>query len=563
MSDKTHKNTPDEKVKVEIDNTVLLAKPVISQMIENPGPEESPTTPGKFNGNRYDLQKELGDGAFGIVYRAWDKSLKRLVALKILKKSVSGRASTSQQFLTEAQAMAAITNDHVMPVLDFGVEDGQPFISMPLLGGETLDARVEREGALPNSEIVRIGREIASGLAAIHAKGFLHRDLKPNNIWLEAGSARVKILDFGLAHNPLEYPEGPAGTPSYMSPEQASGLPLDARSDLFSLGSVLYYCATGRRSFPGPDIRLVLDSVQKNDPPSLFRLNPGLSPHLVELIDQLQKKNPDLRPVSARDVWEQLAESATAAIPDPVVTLPANRRWLLWAAAAAGSAIALLALAAFMKPAESDLRTLPQQANIAPPLPEKLRFKSLEVYHFAPVNANQTKPKGIIGKDSFTIHLDDEITVKATLNRPAYTYLILFRPDGQDAVLYPQDPDDIPELTDTPAYPSQRLRERYFLEAKEKPGLWMVAAFVSDKPLPSYAQWRKGLKANPWRPEPNPAKNLVAMHDGKLLELRNSPDRASKVSIDPTVNLVADMMDYFTSQGADATSAVGFAVEQQ
>lgn len=562
MSDKTPENTPDAGDKGKIDKTVRLPEPVVSQSVENSGTKESPTTLAKFKGNRYELQKELGDGAFGVVYRACDKSLERMVALKILKKIATVRDSASQQFLTEAQAMAAITNDHVMPVLDFGVEDGRAFISMPLLGGETLGSRVEREGAMSNSEIARIGREISSGLAAIHAKGFLHRDLKPNNIWLEAGSGRVKILDFGLAHDPLEDPQGLAGTPAYMSPEQANSQPLDARSDLFSLGSVLYFCATGRQPFPGTSVKNVLDSVQKNDPPSLLRLNPGLSPHLGELINLLMQKNPEQRPASARAVLEQLAEPSSPAKTAPMATTPVNRRWLLWAAAATGSAIALLALSSFLKPARPDPGNPPPQANVAPPVPGKLRVKSLEVYHFATVNADQTKPKGIIGKDSFAIHLDDEITVKATLNRPAYTYLIIFRPDGQAAVLYPQDPDDIPELTDTPAYPSQRLRERYFLEAKEKPGLWMVAAFASEKPLPSYNQWRKGLMSNPWRREPNPAKNLVAMYDGKMLESRNSPDRASKTTTDPTVNLVSVMMDYFTSQGADATSAVGFAVEQ-
>ena len=560
MLDKTHKNMPDDKVNVEIDNTALLAKPVISQMTENSGPEESPTTPGKFNSNRYDIQKELGGGAFGIVYRAWDKNLKRLVALKILKKCVNGRASTIQQFLTEAQAMAAITNDHVMPVLDFGVEDGQPFISMPLLGGETLHARVEREGALPNSEIVRISREIVSGLAAIHAKGFLHRDLKPNNIWLEAGSARVKILDFGLAHNPLEDPEGLAGTPAYMSPEQASGHPLDARSDLFSLGSVLYFCATGRQPFRGESLSQLLDSVQKNDPPSLPRLNPGLSLELAGLIGHLLKKKPEDRPASAWEVMDRLAEPAPS--PKPHI----SRRWAISAAGAACSGMALLALAMSRWSRDSEPSAVPP-ANVPPQPPgtERLRVKSLNVLHFAKIDAKTFKPRGVVGRDSFEVHLEDEIEVRAELNRPSYCYLILFRPDGQAAVLYPQDETDVPERTVEPVYPSKRREHRYGLEENEKPGLWMVAAFVSENPLPRFADWRLTLAGNPWQPVPQPVPQLVLMHDGVVLDILGPASgggaRASRVSGDKSKTIVEAMIQWFESQGASATAAVGFPVE--
>ncbi len=130
------------------------------------------------------------------------------------------RPHARSNFQKEARALAAIQHDYVVPIWHVGEEAGTPFLVMPLLAGESLAARLEREGALPEAEVRRIGREVAAGLAAIHAKGMVHRDLKPGNIWLEAGIGRVKVLDLGLAADPLTLAESGAGTPAYMSPEQ-------------------------------------------------------------------------------------------------------------------------------------------------------------------------------------------------------------------------------------------------------------------------------------------------------------------------------------------------------
>jgi serine/threonine protein kinase len=187
----------------------------------------------------------LGEGSFGTVFRAEDVRLNRKLALKVLHARALVWKGARENFLAEAQAMAAIQHDHVVPIYQVGDLNEQLFIAMPLLGGETLGSRLERDGALSNDEVRRIGREIASGLAAIHAKGLVHRDLKPGNIWLEAGTGRVKILDLGLAHDPRDEVESISGTPKYMSPEQADGKALDARSDLFSLGTYLFSLALG------------------------------------------------------------------------------------------------------------------------------------------------------------------------------------------------------------------------------------------------------------------------------------------------------------------------------
>ena len=152
--------------------------------------------------------------------------------------------------------MAASRHDHVVTIFNVGEAGGRPYMAMPLLTGETLATRLERETKLPPAEAARIGREIALGLAAAHAKGLVHRDVKPANVWLEAGTGRVKLLDFGLAlaHDTsnLTHSGFVIGTPAYMSPEQARSEPLDGRSDLFSLGVTLYLALTGDRPFGEP-----------------------------------------------------------------------------------------------------------------------------------------------------------------------------------------------------------------------------------------------------------------------------------------------------------------------
>ncbi|MDW8263686.1 MAG: serine/threonine-protein kinase, partial [Phycisphaerales bacterium] len=173
------------------------------------------------------------------------------VALKVLRPDLPPEQMSRDRFLREARAMASIDHENVCTIYQVDEADGRPFMAMQMLLGETLERRLERDGRLPVAEAARIGREVALGLAAAHAKGIIHRDIKPANIWLEAGTGRVKLLDFGLAlprdsvH--LTRSGFVIGTPAFMSPEQARGEPLDARSDLFSLGVVLYLATTGER----------------------------------------------------------------------------------------------------------------------------------------------------------------------------------------------------------------------------------------------------------------------------------------------------------------------------
>jgi serine/threonine protein kinase len=261
----------------------------------------------------YRVLKVLGAGGMGVVYQAEDPQLQRQIALKVLLPALAASATARQRFLREARAAAALENDHVVTIYQVGEDRGIPYLTMPLLKGESLESRLGRQGrgeaaaALPAGEVLRLGREIAEGLAAAHERGLIHRDVKPANIWLEGERARAKILDFGLARSateavPLTQVGTVMGTPAYMAPEQARGQAVDARSDLFSLGCVLYRMCTGRVPFAGADAIATLMAVGTENPPPPRDLNPELPPALSDLVMQLLTKDPAGRPASARAV---------------------------------------------------------------------------------------------------------------------------------------------------------------------------------------------------------------------------------------------------------------------
>lgn len=272
-------------------------------------PAQGPDELGRLG--TYRLLKVLGKGGMGIVFLAEDQKLKRQVAVKALLPAIEMESESRQRFLHEAQATAVIENDHVVPIYHVGEERGLPYLVMPFLKGETLEKRLESGQPIPVPELLRLGRELAWGLAAAHTKGLIHRDIKPANIWLEAPSARVKILDFGLARavgDPTKLTQTGyvVGTPAYMAPEQARGQAVDQRCDLFSLGVVLYRMGTGAYPFQGATTMALLSALAMDTPQSVTQLNPQLPREFAELVMQLLAKNPTARPQSAQEVAERI-----------------------------------------------------------------------------------------------------------------------------------------------------------------------------------------------------------------------------------------------------------------
>ena len=264
-------------------------------------PAQGPGEMGRLGG--YRVLRVLGVGGMGTVYEAQDPALRRHVALKTMKPSAASQTGARDRFLREARAAAALSHDHIVPIYQVGEDRGVPFLAMPLLHGEMLEDRLRRVGRLPVAEALRVGREVAEGLAVAHDHGIIHRDIKPGNIWLEAPSDRAKILDFGLASGQdgdvqLTTPGAIMGTPAYMAPEQAGGA-VDHRADLFSLGCVLYRMLTGRTPFAGASTMEILRNIAVQQPKPPRELNPEIQAGLDQFLLRLLAKEREGRPVSA------------------------------------------------------------------------------------------------------------------------------------------------------------------------------------------------------------------------------------------------------------------------
>jgi serine/threonine protein kinase len=262
----------------------------------------------------YRVLRVLGAGGMGVVYRAEDPALQRPVALKAMLPALAASATATQRFLREARALAAVKHEHVVTVYQVDEDRGVPYLAMEFLEGESLEDRLAHGRLLP-AEVLRTGREVAEGLAAVHERGLIHRDVKPANIWLEAPRGKAKVLDFGLArggkdNSGLTQQGAILGTPSYMAPEQAAGQAVDARCDLFSLGCVLYRMTTGELPFKGTDPISTIVAVATMQPVPPARLDPGVPAALSDLIMELLAKDPEQRPASARNVADALAAIA-------------------------------------------------------------------------------------------------------------------------------------------------------------------------------------------------------------------------------------------------------------
>lgn len=265
----------------------------------------------------YSLERELGRGGMGIVYLAREVQLDRLVAIKVLPESLAARADIRERFMREARMAASLSHPHIVPIYRVGESKGFVFFAMAYVNGETLGERLRTRGPLPPSVATRLMREVAWALSYAHGRGIVHRDIKPDNILIEAETGRALVTDFGIARGAeetaLSDPGRVMGTAHFMSPEQASNAPLDGRSDFYALGVVGYLALSGKLPFDAPSVPALLIKQVSEQPTPVAAVAPALPRGLALVIDRCLRKSPDERFASGEELAEAL-ESATALV---------------------------------------------------------------------------------------------------------------------------------------------------------------------------------------------------------------------------------------------------------
>ncbi len=278
--------------------------------VEHLEPSLTPNSLGKLGD--YEVLEVIGRGGMGVVLKAFDRELKRCVAIKVLAPHLAHSSLAKKRFAREAQAAAAIVHPNVLAIHHVHPNGKLPFLVMPLVAGESLAERLATRGTLDLKEVLRIAMQAAAGLGAAHDQGLVHRDVKPANILLEKGVERVVLTDFGLARAADDVSMTRrgiiAGTPQYMSPEQAKGESLDGRSDLFSLGCVMYEMATGVSPFRTDSAMATMRRLVDDAPPAMASLNPELPPWFIAIVNRLLAKEPAQRFASAKEVTEILED---------------------------------------------------------------------------------------------------------------------------------------------------------------------------------------------------------------------------------------------------------------
>ncbi len=345
---------------------------------------DSPTHPEMLGRiGRYEVESLIGRGGMGVVLRAFDSDLHRSVAVKVMAPEWAASVPARRRFAREAQAAASIAHENVIPIYNVESSAPLPYLVMRYIPGTTLENWVKTQDLPDASTILRVAVQLAEGLSAAHRHGLIHRDIKPGNVLVGENVDRVWITDFGLARAAdsvtLTRTGVIAGTPHYMSPEQARGESLDHRSDLFSLGGVLFFLCTGRPPFEAENTLSVLHKIVSERPESLASIRNDLPPSLVSLVRRLLARSPDRRPHDCAELLRSLNIAQSEMQKGLVARAPmspSKRR--MWIGFAAAICIALVALGVNS--------WIPRPANLPPATQENPRIN--DPWHF-PVDSGQ------------------------------------------------------------------------------------------------------------------------------------------------------------------------------
>lgn len=422
---------------------------------------EHPGSLGRFA--RFEIMEFLGRGGMGIVMRGFDTSLNRHSAVKVLAPELATSAAARKRFSREAKSAAAVVHPHVVPIQTVDEHNGLPYLVMPVVEGQSVDARVRNSGPLPVIEAVRIASQIAEGLAAAHGQGLVHRDVKPANVLLENGVERVQITDFGLARAiddaSMTRSGVIAGTPQYMSPEQAHGDSIDHRSDLFSLGSLIYFMLTGHSPFRAETTMGVLNRIGNEQPRSLRSINADIPEWFERIVMKLLAKPREDRFQTASEIaellqsWNAHLQQPDSVDPpqklDPKPTLGAGAGsrsgWKKWLIATAG--MGFLALAGVMIVIELNKGTLTIESE-ADDVPIRI-MKGDEVVRELTIHRDGGKIR--IAAGQYIVQLDDDssdleiVDGRVSLSRreTAIASIVFRKPSSDDAKTTADSSDDV------------------------------------------------------------------------------------------------------------------------
>jgi tRNA A-37 threonylcarbamoyl transferase component Bud32 len=527
----------------------------------------------------YDLLEPLGQGGMGEVWKARHRRLDKLVAIKLLHAHRQTSQVAVERFLREMKALGRLDHPNVVEASDAGEQSGVVYLVMKLVEGTDLARLVRDGGPLSTAEACALVRQAALGLQYLHEHGLVHRDIKPSNL-IRTPDGTVKVLDLGLASwrgaaptEDLTLAGQLLGTPDFLAPEQVrDAAAVDIRADLYSLGATLFFLLTGKPPFAHrTGVYAKMKAHEEEAPPDIPILRPDVPAELAALVARLLAKRPEYRPQTPAEVAGQLSDGCddhTVPVPRELVPAAAARsRWFSpWAWAGATAGLALL-LAMIVPPALKNRpvfvpTALHEYQHGPAPAPEPLRVLALDVTHFATVRRGGKDfecRRGLLGRDSFSCRLDDQVTLEGRLSRPAYAYLIAYRPDGTEELCFPEQEDQPPPRSDRPRYPSVRRGEQYGLN--EGTGLAVFAVVASSQPLPAYRDWRKQRGASPWKHDEARA-GVVWYDNGASVDAQMDEHRVrgKGQAVMGQTSLVRLTDWLWKAPDVEAVTAVGFAV---
>jgi serine/threonine protein kinase len=557
----------DAQNAVDISDLETLASPAQDGFVPSDAQRESST----IMIGRYQVRRELGAGAFGVVYQAYDEQLRRDVAIKVPKSSTRHKIDP-ESYLNEARAVAALDEPGIVPVYDVGrSQDGNWFVVSKMIEGSDLDARIKSK-PMDCVEAAQLIASVAESLHGAHKRGFAHRDIKPANILLSL-DGRAYVADFGLAIHESEqnFRAGEvSGTPLYMSPEQVAGKShhLDGRTDIWSLGVILYQLLSGRRPFNAKGSEL-FEEIRTRDPKPPRMINDEIPQELELIVLKCLAKQPADRYTTAKDMasdlqsWLQSQSPAAATAVATSPSLPTNQTWKI-ATAALLLAIVAVIYTVFNRADDPQPNPLTNQDTQAAKTPEDSNSVTdtspaasapiLRVTHFRfNEERNEQVRFGTVRDESEPIQFEDELRVDVKLTEAAYCYVIALNPDGVIQPCYPED-GAVPVKTTEIAFPNDVTSYFALTDGRGQQAFVLVA---SAKPLPKWSEWIVKHPSISWTSN---TQGGIWEYDGT--ELRQVFDKTRAVIKKRSSNNLHEFCNFLSSQSEfEIVRAVAFSVE--